>query len=210
MNRVLISSIAALALFPLALNAQTAIDPCASYNRVTAMYQYRDLAGTGTNGFELGYVHGFNLSKTTPLFFQTGLKFDMGFKSESESMQGVGVTATLSTMSFSVPLDISYKLVFGDEGNIAFIPFAGINLKVNALADVKATAKSHREKESETISLFDEGIGMKHFQAGWHIGLGFQINKFYAGADFGTDFIKVADVGGNSTPTFHLGVGFTF
>lgn len=191
------------------MKAQTPIDPNADYNRITLMYQYRDLGGDGTNGFEVGYVHGFALSKNTPLFFQTGLKMDMGFESESASESGLKMTGSLTTMSFSVPLDISYKLVFGENSNVAFIPFAGFNLKLNALAELSAKASYNGQHESESISLFDDEIGMKRFQAGWHIGFGFQINKFYAVADFGTDFIKIADFG-NHTPTFHLGVGYVF
>ncbi|MDE5714424.1 MAG: PorT family protein [Muribaculaceae bacterium] len=191
------------------VKAQTPIDPNADYNRITLMYQYRDLGGDGTNGFEIGYIHGFALSRNTPLFFQTGLKMDMGFESESASESGLKMSGSLTTMSFNVPLDIAYKLVFGENSNVAFIPFAGFNLKLNALAKLSAKASYNGQHESESISLFDDEIGMKRFQAGWHIGFGFQINKFYAGADFGTDFIKIADYG-NHTPTFHLGIGYTF
>lgn len=191
------------------MKAQTPIDPNADYNRITLMYQYRDLGEDGTNGFEIGYIHGFALSRNTPLFFQTGLKMDMGFESESASESGLKISGSLTTMSFNVPLDIAYKLVFGENSNVAFIPFAGFNLKLNALANLSAKASYNGQHESESISLFDDEIGMKRFQAGWHIGFGFQINKFYAGADFGTDFIKIADYG-NHTPTFHLGIGYTF
>lgn len=191
------------------MKAQTPIDPNADYNRITLMYQYRDLGEDGTNGFEIGYIHGFALSRNTPLFFQTGLKMDMGFESESASESGLKISGSLTTMSFNVPLDIAYKLVFGENSNVAFIPFAGFNLKLNALANLSAKASYNGQHESESISLFDDEIGMKRFQAGWHIGFGFQINKIYAGADFGTDFIKIADYG-NHTPTFHLGIGYTF
>lgn len=187
--------------------AQTSIEPTADYNRVGVMYQYRDFDGNGTNGFEVGYIHGFNLTKSAPLFFQTGLKLDMGFDSESTMVSGIKVDGKLKTMSLSVPLDISYKIVFGENSNTAFIPFAGFNLKLNTMGKITAKASHSGNSASESISLFDEG--MKHFQAGWHIGFGFQFSKVYVGADFGTDFVKIAD-GGNSTPTFHLGLGYMF
>ena len=187
--------------------AQTAIEPTADYNRVSAMYQYRDFDGNGTNGFEVGYIHGFNLTKSVPLFFQTGLKFDMGFDSESMVVSGVKVDGKLKTMSFSIPLDISYKVVLGDDSNVALIPFAGFNLKLNTMGKVTAKASHNGMSASDSVSLFDEG--MKHFQAGWHTGVGFQFNRLYVGADFGTDFVKIVD-GGNTTPTFHLGLGYMF
>lgn len=189
------------------LAAQTSIEPTADYNRVGVMYQYRDFDGNGTNGFEVGYIHGFNLTKSVPLFFQTGLKLDMGFDSESTTVSGIKVDGKLKTMSLSVPLDISYKIVFGENSSTAFIPFAGFNLKLNTMGKITAKASQGSVSASESISLFDEG--MKHFQVGWYMGFGFQFSRVYVGADFGTDFVKVAD-GGNCTPTFHLGLGYMF
>ncbi|MBP3536046.1 MAG: outer membrane beta-barrel protein [Muribaculaceae bacterium] len=189
------------------VSAQTTIDPTADYNRATLMYQHRSFDGTGTNGFELGYIHGFSLSKTVPLFFQTGLKLDMGFSSDDADVSGVKVTGKLKTMSLNVPLDLSYKLVFGESKTAAFVPYAGFNLKLNTMGKMTAKASYSGVSASESTSLFD--AGMKHFQIGWHIGLGLQINKVFVGADFGTDFIKIAD-GGNHTPTFHIGLGYTF
>lgn len=207
MKRIFLFLVAMVMLSGQYVTAQTPIEPTGDYNRVSLMYQYRDLSGNGTNGFEVGYIHGFSLSSTIPLFFQTGLKFDMGFDSETVHVSGIKVDGKLKTMSFSIPLDISYKIVFGDNSNVAFIPYAGFNLKYNAMGKITAKASHSGMSASESVSMFDEG--MKHFQAGWHTGVGFQFSRVYVGADFGTDFVKVAD-GGNTTPTFHLGLGFTF
>lgn len=133
--------------------AQTSIEPTADYNRVGVMYQYRDFDGNGTNGFEVGYIHGFNLTKSAPLFFQTGLKLDMGFDSESTMVSGIKVDGKLKTMSLSVPLDISYKIVFGENSNTAFIPFAGFNLKLNTMGKITAKASHSGNSASESISL---------------------------------------------------------
>lgn len=202
---------AALLLSTLTYNAtaQTTTDASSPYNRATVMFQTRSLGGLTTNGFALGYVHGFNLSQDMPLFFQSGLKMDMGFNSSSASESFAGSTlkadVKVTTMSFSVPLDIAYQLQCGES--TIFTPYLGLNVKLNTLAKMSAKASYGGESGKGSVSLFDNG--MKHFQIGWHIGAGVTLSKFYIGAEFGTDFIAIAD-GGNHTPTFSVGVGYTF
>lgn len=202
---------AALLLLPLSFtsSAQTTADASASYNRATVMFQTRGLGGITTNGFALGYVHGFNLSQDMPLFFQSGLKMDMGFNSSSASESFAGSTlkadVKVTTMSFSVPLDIAYQLQCGES--TIFTPYIGLNVKLNTLARMSAKASYGGSSDKGSASLFDNG--MKHFQIGWHIGAGVTLSKVYLGAEFGTDFIAVAD-GGNHTPTFSVGIGYTF
>lgn len=196
----------------LTASAQSAIEPCADYNRASVMYVNRDYGNFSTNGFELGYVHGFSFTKKVPLFFQTGLKMDMGFwgSSGSDVFDDIKLKGNLdvTTMSFSVPLDIAYKVVLGDSRSVALTPYAGLNAKLNALADVKAKVSAGGQSASETVSLFDDA-GMRRFQLGWHVGVGLSFSRLYVGAQYGTDFISIVEEG-NHTPTFNIGVGFNF
>ncbi|MCM1483851.1 MAG: outer membrane beta-barrel protein [Muribaculaceae bacterium] len=193
-----------------ALCLMAAQSAAAQYSRVSAMYSNRSYGDFSTDGFEVGYVHGFSLTESAPLFFQTGVKMDMGFKSVSESdiFDGVGVRADvkLTTMSFSVPLDLAFRARLG-EGETYFTPYVGLNAKLNALANAKATAKAGGYEASDSESLFD--AGMRRFQIGWHVGAGLDLNRFYIGLQYGTDFIAVAE-GGNHTPTITVGVGYNF
>jgi len=179
------------------------------YNTVNVSFVTRSYGGGSTSGFELGYVHGFSVWQERPLYFQTGLKMDMGFKDlGSEEFAGVRLKADLTTMSFSVPLDLAYRFGSGENG-VYFTPYLGLNMKLNAMAKAKATGSYGGSSASESISLFDDGYDMKHFQIGWHIGAGVDIRHIHIGAQYGTDFMQVMD-GGNHTPTFSIGVGYTF
>lgn len=208
----LFTAAAAILLASQGMSAQTEIESLAPYNRATVMYQTRSYGGASTNGFELGYIHGFSLSRELPFFFQTGLKMDMGFYSESSSgdVMGLKLNGKITMMSFNVPLDLAYKLVLGESRSAAFIPYIGLNMKLNTLARAKMNVKYGGQKADESVSMFDDEYGgMKHFQFGWHIGGGLQLNRFYIGLEYGSDFVAVAD-GGNHTPTFHVGLGYTF
>ncbi len=193
-----------LSMFPAA--AQSVHD---DYNTVGVSYVTRGYGGGSTNGFEVGYVHGFSVWQAQPLYFQTGLKMDMGFKDlGNEGFDEISINADFTTMSFSVPIDLAYRFGSGDNG-VYFTPYIGLNMKLNAMAKAKASASAGGAKYEESISLFDDDYGMKHFQIGWHIGAGVDLTHFHIGAQFGTDFMPIID-GGNHTPTFSIGVGYTF
>ena len=205
--KAMVLALAALSVAP-AISASDASQP---YNRVTAMYSNRSYGDLSTNGFEIGYVHGFSLTDKLPLFFQTGVKMDMGFKGYSGSDMWdndfVKADLNLTTMSFSVPLDLAYNIAIGGVSGVSISPYIGLNAKLNALADVKAKATVGSQSASQTESLFDNG--MRRFQLGWHIGAGLNIDCLYIGLQYGTDSIAVAE-DGNHTPTVSVGVGYNF
>lgn len=62
--KAMVLALAALSVAP-AISASDASQP---YNRVTAMYSNRSYGDLSTNGFEIGYVHGFSLTDKLPCF----------------------------------------------------------------------------------------------------------------------------------------------
>ncbi len=164
------------------------------------------------NGFGLEYIHGFSVSKTLPMFIETGIKFQIGFGSVSNddySVSGyygdIELIQKGQQMSFSVPVNFTYRFPLGDQMNIA--PYFGLNFKIHALGRMKEVAKFEDDDlqdqwddeyadEIKWYSVFDKkDMGDKdatwnRFQMGWHIGAGFSYKAFYVGLQYGTDFIS--------------------
>lgn len=181
------------------------------YNQVGVSYEletwsYKYLDKPDLNGFGIGYIHGFSLSKTTPVYLETGLKMTMGFWSETYKDGRYKEELDLTKMSFSVPVNVAYKFNFAD-GKMGLSPYLGINLKLNALAKMKFTEGD----ESESISLFDKDEmddPASRFQCGWHIGARFNYGSILLGLEYGTDFNRFFKE--NNTGTFGVTLGYQF
>lgn len=178
------------------------------YNHGFVSYQTRNLGGCNTNGVALTYLHGFKFAPTTPLFFQTGLKMDFGFYHIGSDIEldeiVVKEDANMKTLTFSVPVDLAYRISCGEKA--IFTPYVGLSAKLHTMAKTTLDGANPWDNDLE-INYFD--YGMKHFQMGWHAGLGVQVDRFYFNTEFGTDFTPITE-GGSYTPTFSLGVGYTF
>ncbi|MCM1503645.1 MAG: porin family protein [Muribaculum sp.] len=182
------------------------------YNRVGISYENVNIDpkggdGIGLNGFGISYIHGFSVSSTLPIFVETGLKYSAGFHSDSEGdYYDDDLEIKHTFMSLSVPVNVAYKFAVGEGMSIQ--PYLGLNLKLHLVGK----EKYEYDGESESISVFDDddmdGDAWKRFQLGWHIGAGFNYNKFYVGLSYGTDFIKIAKK--VNTGTFSVGVGYNF
>lgn len=196
-----------------AIMAATAVLPAAAqdYNRIGASYELETLSvkhgdNINLNGFGINYIHGFGLSKNIPLYLETGLKMSMGFHSDSFKEYGYDITEDFTKMSFSVPVNVAYKVNFGN--GMSLLPYTGLNFKINALANVKYTENDEGDKYSETINLLKGDDSANVFQLGWNLGVGFNFHSLYAGLGYGTDFIKFADDINSSS--FNLTIGYTF
>lgn len=202
-----------------ALTALTVTIPASAqnYNRVGVSYELETWNvkhgdNINLNGFGIDYIHGFGLSKNIPLYLETGLKMSMGFYSDSyrDYEEEEKVEENITKMSFSVPVNVAYKVNLGN--NMSLLPYVGLNFKVNALANAKVTWKYDDyldlESESETVNLLKGEDSANVFQLGWHLGVGFNYSKFYAGLSYGTDFIKFAD--GINSSSFNVTLGYNF
>ncbi len=210
------------------------------YNRIGVSYNnthfgFNSAAGDSddnfsTNGFGIGYTHGFSLSSSCPIFLETGLNLNFGFDSSSEEnkMEQGGywmsskVTSKKQFMDLQIPVNFVYS--FHATENFSISPYVGLNFKVNVLGryrndvDVDSNLpsnvldKDNLNGSSDWLSVFskDDMDGgdntWNRFQMGWQVGVGFQYKPVYLGVQYGTDFIpafkyKEAKV---NTGTFRL------
>ncbi len=176
-----------------------------SYNRAGVSYELETWVpkhgdNLGLNGFGVNYIHGFGVSNKLPIFIETGIKMMAGFgEYEYEEEEYEEEKDEYSTMNFSVPVNVAYKYSFSN-GEMALTPYLGLNFKLNVLAKNKY--------DGETINLLKDSWGASVFQAGWHVGVGYNYRMFYIGLEFGTDFNKFAS--GVNSNNFSLGIGYNF
>lgn len=189
-----------------------------NYNRTSISYNHTNLKSKpenetlSLNGFGLEYIHGFSLSKSTPLYLEAGLKAIFSFGKETGAIEGSSAKVDLkySFLSFEVPVNLTY--IFNLSPEVSIAPYAGINFKLHALGKVKA----EKLGESADLNLFDKdemgGYPWNRFQMGWQAGVGAYYSDFYLGIGYGTDFIKIYDEDGDKINSSHLSVslGYTF
>lgn len=201
-----------------------------SYTNEAFKYDYPkdyDADDLGLNGFGLRYIHGFSLSKSLPMYIETGLKFNFTLGSV-EGEDDEDYTAKYQHAALSVPVNFAWKFNIND--NVAIKPYLGLNLKLNVIGRHKWEYTGEEEEdeydyedeeeddESKWASWYskkdmgDKDLVWNRFQLGWHIGADFQFNKFYVGLNYGTDFIpaqKYKKFKVNSA-TLNIGLGFCF
>ena len=137
----------------------------------------------------------------------------MGFWSDSveDDYDDYEVEQKLTTLNLAVPVNVAYQFAVGE--NFTIEPFVGLNLKFNALADLKFTETYDGDEESESISMFDKDLDKdarwKRFQLGWHVGANLLLqNKYYLNLQYGTDFMAICKK--TNTSTFSVGLGLNF
>lgn len=182
------------------------------YNRVGLSYDLESMSASddtyNLNGFGVSYIHGFGVSASHPMFVETGIKMYTGFY--GDKIMGfydddiMNVNMNITKLTFEVPVNFTYKFPFA-ANKMAISPYAGLNFKFNTVADLKMSAGGY----SETVSMFDkDGMDANVVQLGWHIGANYQYSRFFAGLNFGTDFIRFAeDV---NTLNFSITLGYCF
>lgn len=208
------------------------------YDRLSISYQYDmckydkdDSYDQNLNGFAIDYLHGFSVSKTLPLFIETGIGFNVGFWSDSDDKRfsNAEIKYNLTTLNISIPVNVAYK--FNINQDFSIHPYIGLNLKFNTLAQFKTKIDCDDSDTQEiaddlddddfraftgrprSMSMFDKDETgkdgqWKRFQLGWHIGVGVNYKAFYVGLSYGTDFMELAKK--LNTSTFKIGVGFNF
>jgi hypothetical protein len=151
------------------------------------------------DGVSIDYLHGFSVSQTMPLFFEVGVNANYAVGSKYDM--------DYTSINAQVPLNLAYRYPVSD--NLAIMPYVGLNAKFGI--QLKA------EYDGDDTDLYSEDDmgddnAFNRFQLGWHIGAGVQINKFYVGLQYGTDFTPAYknDDAKVNTADFKLSVAYCF
>lgn len=173
-----------------------------NYNRFSVSYtSLSNIDEDAMSGISAAWTKGIAISKTTPLFIETGLGVNYAWKSEDEYK--------INWLTATIPVNLVYKYEISD--GIKLAPFAGIYLRGNLLGEMNID--DDYSQYMDDVNFFDDyddgGYEASRFSFGWNIGVGVEINKFYLGLSYGSDlneFVEDADKIGTLSAT----VGFNF
>lgn len=150
----------------------------------------------------LGYSRAFALSKSIPLYFETGAAAQFMYRSESDDeVIEKRWTETINMLSMKVPTNIMYRFHIPNS-TVDIIPYTGITMRVNLWGKYNIEKGTHSsysynlfsDKEMSHVSNYMRfHTAWKRFQIGWQIGARAHFNnQFVVGAAFGIDFIEIA------------------
>lgn len=182
------------------------------YNRIYVSYSPMNyvpdspmiLEGLKLTGFSVGYLRGINLSCDLPLFLEVGGNMAYSYGDFYN-------TVDYKLLSVNVPVNVAYKLTFGDSG-FSLTPFLGLNFRYNILRKAESPLFDYLYDYDEDW-FEDPGYYLymgewKRFQVGWQIGVGFNYKKLYVGVSYGSDFSEIAESVKARTPRISLGLNF--
>ncbi len=190
-----------------------------SYNNDAYRNNWHDPEDNFTlNGFGINYTHGFPLSRSLPMFIETGANINFNFGKpweDSDKEYDYKEYLKMQNINLQIPINYVYRFNITDDFSIA--PYLGLNLKLHLITQMKEVyIEDGDREESDWISLFDKDeIGddtYNRFQMGWHVGATFQYSRVSLGFQYGTDFIPVLkdDMDKINTGSFRMTLGYNF
>lgn len=219
-----------IASFALVATAATAGAQNKAYNRIAISYENvhlsQNLSGAktsmGLDGFGIGYIHGFPLSSTYPVYLETGVKYTSKWWGETFTMQTRGLSYgqyhdNINLSTFNVPLNLAFQ--FTPAEDVYITPFIGLNMKMHISGKYSQKSIINDETVKDSWSVFDDSDNAMgkdgtwtRFQAGWQIGIGLRYAPYYLGVSWGTDFNRICNrsdckISGRTTT---ITIGYTF
>ncbi len=180
-----------------------------SYNPMTMSTDVKGFDDWDFTGLSIGYVTGISISKTMPLFVETGVHLQWMHYNESSSDDDY--EETVNMYSISIPANLTYR--YSVNENFSLLPYVGLNFRGN----LSGTLTTDDGDDEEEIDLFDKkDMGSSdntwsRFQVGWQIGIGANLgDKFYASVGYGSDFSEIWKEMKAKLSTTSITVGFNF
>lgn len=176
------------------------------YNRIYASYLPSKLKVDGEsvkmNGsFEVGYLRGIGLTSNVPLYLEVGGALQ--YRSYSEDYDyGYNYEVKVNTLSLNIPVALTYRININED--FAVSPNFGFDFRINMMGKLKELEDG---EELGKIDLFSDA-DWKRFQAGWHIGVGFDYRALHFGVQYGSDFNEIVEETKVATTSITLGFNF--
>lgn len=185
-----------------------------SYTPSKMKFDYDDADDVKFKGFTVGWLRGFGLTQSLPLYMEAGAGIQYrSYKDEdSESYSGYEYSYSdkYTMWSLNIPLNLLYRFNVTDDFSIS--PYFGLDFRVNLLGKNKSEVTMYDETDSEDWNLFDDddmdGEPWGRFQAGWHIGVGLDYRALHFGVEYGTDFNEIVEKTKFATTSVTLGLNF--
>lgn len=153
-------------------------------------------------GYRFGVSADFAIVNS--LYINSGLFYSAkGAKGEADIIdEPMSVKVTFSPAYIELPIYASYRVNFAPQSQLQ------INFGPYLACGVNGKMKS----DGIEFDIFDED-GLRRFDAGLGVGLGYTINHFYVGLDYQFGLTNIADTGGIGKITnrnFNFSVGYNF
>lgn len=183
------------------------IENYANYKRLFVSYSPMSFSGdvgkhmdTAT-GFALGWQKGWSVSKTMPVYIESGFNFKYNrFNDSATNYYGDKEEETDNYLSLNIPLNLAYKYSIPGVEGLSLVPYIGFHLTSNIIGT--ATYEAYGQKYD--INFFEEedmgdGNAANRFQFGWQIGVGLNYKALYVGIGYSaefTEYIEDVNTGG--------------
>lgn len=165
-------------------------------------------------GFQVGWLKGFSLSPSIPLYLEGGVALQYrSYTDEDSDFDGhdrYGYSDKYRMLSVNLPINVLYRFNFTDDFSLS--PYSGFDFRTNVLAKNKYEEWDNDQRDSGDSSMFDEdewgSDAWNRFQVGWHIGVGVDYRMLHCDMEYGVDFNDLAKYAHLST--FAITFGFNF
>lgn len=147
-------------------------------------------------GLVAEYIHGWSLTKSHPLYLESGIALQFNMKSSDDS------DYNYMHIGLAIPLNLTYRL--STKKGLFIAPVVGLNLGSNCYDDALY------ELEDD---YYDDECSRKYFQLGYNLGANLGYKHLNIGIGYRGDFMPsftTEDEGSIKTGTFHIGIGVNF
>ncbi len=171
-------------------------------------------------GFNGGANFSLSISQQNPLFFQTGLGFEMKGAENSYSIDGTKYESTTKSYAVEIPALLSYGIYI--SSNSTLYPFFGVFYSFAVAGDIEGGNNDSIDpykKENVIFSNDDQSVNTRMFQRsdfGIRIGLDYKYMRYSLGIayDAGLANIYAKEFRDRhydaSTGTFSINLGYYF